>query len=492
MSSQTSQPNVLLIVSDQHRYDCLGHTSGYPLATPRLDALAQEGMRFRFAFTPVPLCTPARQALLTGRRPETHGGLWNYDIGPTDSGLARNEYTWTKALNRAGYRSRYFGKWHVSEQNDPTAFGYDEYLPLEAYETFRQARYPDVKYQNGWLGETDPIPLEDSRTHWFAERASAAITELATGGAPWHVRVDFVEPHLPSRPAKPFADLYPPESIPPWGGFADQFLNKPYIQQQQLMNWRVEDYGWADWAPTVSRYFGLISQLDDAIGRLLDTLEATGAARDTLVIYTSDHGDMCGSHRMMDKHYVMYDDVVRVPLIVRWPGVTEPGAVREELVYSALDLAPTLTEVSGADPSPLFTGRSLIPLLPRPGDPADERQEIVSTYNGHQFGLYTQRMLRTRRWKYIWNATDVDELYDLDTDPHELVNRIEDMSASTALQELREQLYRILVAEGDRIVDNPWLADQFRSGRKLATRPNAALGGDIPCHGEDGPRPATS
>jgi arylsulfatase A-like enzyme len=472
VTTQPKQPNILLIVSDQHRQDSLGHTSGYPLGTPRLDALAAQGVRFGSAYTPVPLCTPARQALLTGRRPETHGGLWNYDLGPSDSGLAPDQYAWPQALRAVGYRSRYFGKWHVSEQHDPTSFGYDEYLPLEAYEAFRRERHPDVEYHNGWFGEPDPVPLEDSQTHWLAGQACEAITELAAGDEPWHVRVDFIEPHLPCRPAKPFADLYPPETIPPWSGFPDEFVNKPYMQRQQLVNWRVEGYDWSDWAPIVSRYFAIISQLDDAIGRLLDTLDAVGAACDTIVIYTSDHGDMCGSHRMMDKHYVMYDDVVRVPLIVRWPGVAEPGVVRDDFVYNALDLPPTLTAAAGADPSPSFCGRSLLSLLGVRAGSDTVRQEVVSTYNGQQFGLFTQRMIRTRRWKYVWNATDVDELYDLEVDPDELFNRIDDAAVATDLQELRDRLHEILLVEGDRIVANPWMADQFSSGRKLASRPD--------------------
>lgn len=460
--SEGRQPNILLIVSDQHRYDCMGHTSHGRVRTPHLDGLARDGARFTSAFTPAPLCTPARQALLTGRRPEAYGGLWNYDLGPSETGLTPDVYTWTAALQEVGYRSRYLGKWHVSERDDPTAFGYEQYVPLEAYPTWRRERYAEVGHDSGWFGEIDPVPLGVSRTHWLAEQACDVVRELAGGDRPWHVRVDFLEPHLPCRPVREFADRYPPESVPPWGGFADEFVNKPYIQRQQLVTWGVDQWTWHDWAPVVARYFGIISQLDDAVGRVLAALEESGAADDTIVVYTADHGDMCGSHRMMDKHYVMYDDVVRVPLLLRWPGVVEPGTVREDLVSNALDLPPTLVDAAGAKPSPAFVGRPLL-------TSAEDRHEVVATYNGQQFGLFTQRMLRTRHWKYVWNATDVDELYDLHADPHELVNRIADPPPGARLPELRRRLHDILVADGDRIVDNPWLAEQFRTGRKLAT-----------------------
>jgi arylsulfatase A-like enzyme len=127
------------------------------------------------------------------------------------------------------------------------------------------------------------------------------------------------EPHPPYRPAQAFDEKYSAEDIPRWGSFDDMFAGKPYIQKQQLLSWGIEHYGWNEWVPIVARYYAVISQMDDAIGRVLRVLDELGMKGNTIVVYTSDHGDMCGSHLMMDKHYVMYDDVVRVPLIVLWP-----------------------------------------------------------------------------------------------------------------------------------------------------------------------------
>ncbi|QOR70661.1 sulfatase-like hydrolase/transferase [Ruania alkalisoli] len=463
-----TSPNILLIVSDQHRWDCAGYAQRCPVRTPTLDALARSGTRFDSAFTPIPLCVPARQSLLTGLRPEYVGGLWNYDLGPKGTQLDPGAMTWSRLLPSRGYRSRYIGKWHVHADADPRDFGYDEYVPLEAYDQRRAHRHPGAHVDGGWFGGIDPVPTEDSRTHWSADRAAEFITRSTR--QPWHVRVDFVEPHLPCQPTAEFADQYPAREIPPWGSFAESFAGKPYIQRQQLHSWGVENFTWEDWAPMVSRYYASITQMDAAIGRIMTTIAETGQLEDTLVIYTSDHGDMCGSHRMIDKHHVMYDDVVRVPLVLSWPGTVPAGEINDAFVHNTLDLATLLYRVLGDDGTPTHGA----PLVEPDGgrwhvnEALSARDHVVSTYNGQQFGLYVQRMIRDRRWKYIWNPTDVDELYDLHSDPDELDNRIGDSSASAVLAGLRRQLYDDLLADGDRTVDNDWVRTQLLDGRKLA------------------------
>lgn len=468
--SDERRPNVLLIVADQHRADCVGALGLYPIRTPHLDALAASGTLYTSAFTPIPLCVPARQALLTGARPERFGGLWNYDQGPLVQALSPEAYSWPRELQRLGYWTQYLGQWHVNPDHGPTAFGYERYVGLEAYEEWRKEHFPGLSIGEGWLGAVDPVPVEKSRTHWFAAEARKFIEQASTRPEPWHLRLDFVEPHLPCTPCAEFASQYLPEAIPAWPGARDPLVGKPYIQRQQRVTWGVAEYTWEDWAPMVARYYAVISQLDDAVGRVLGALRETGQDDSTFVIYTSDHGDMCGSHGMIDKHYVMYDDVVRVPLIVRLPGSRAPSGRVDDFVVNALDLPVTITEAAGLPPPPGCRGR----ILPRGDDreplasALSPRAAVVSTYNGQQFGLYSQRMIRTREWKYVWNATDVDELYDLQHDPAELINRIADDSVSGLVADLRATLYAELIDEGDRLVANPWLRSQFLTSSKLS------------------------
>ncbi|SDW13627.1 sulfatase-like hydrolase/transferase [Paenibacillus sp. CF384] len=465
-------PNILLITADQLRYDCVGYSCVYPVQTPNLDRLAAQSTAFHHAYSHIPVCCPARQSMLHGRRAETIGALWNYNAFLPVGSLQPEHYTWSAALAQNGYRSAFLGKWGVNPSEEPTSFGYDSYVSETEYREFRKNRYPELAYTNGYFGETNPIPLEDSETHWFAERAIEAIDQLNTGEEPWHVAVHFAEPHLPCRPAGRFADMYDPEEIPEWHGFRETFEGKPYIQQQQLVSWGVENYTWADWAPVVARYYGIISQLDEAIGRILDALEQNGAAENTVVIFTADHGDMCGSHRMMDKHYVLYDDVVRVPLMISWPGRLQSGAAIEDFVYNLLDLGPTVLELAGIgdEPPVKFHGQSIVPPLLNGSGPTQDfigRDEIVASYNGQQFGLYTQRMIRTRTWKYIWNLTDTDELYDLQSDPAELANVIGEAANGEVVAELRQRLYDRLAADEDPVVTNEWTRRQLLNGAKL-------------------------
>jgi arylsulfatase A-like enzyme len=198
---------------------------------------------------------------------------------------------------------------------------------------------------------------------------------------------------------------------------------------------------------------------------VLETLVQFGAADGTVVIFTSDHGDMCGSHRMMDKHYILYDDVVKVPLIIKHPGMG-PAQIREEFVYNMLDLPPTLLDMLDLPPPSFFHGRSLLPLLNREAV-EDWRTDIVSTYKGQQFGLYTQRMLRTAKWKYIWNTTDIDELYNLEQDPAELTNLIYEERHAELVREYRKTLYERLFKEGDGLVQNEWIRNQLLQNNKL-------------------------
>ncbi|WP_432889894.1 sulfatase-like hydrolase/transferase [Kribbella sp. CA-245084] len=467
------KPSILLIVSDQHRLDCVGASGSYPVSTPRLDALAAQGATFSSAYTPIPLCTPARQSLLTGRRPETTGNLWNYDLGPRIPALDPASYSWPRELQKLGYRSRYLGKWHVNPDHDPTDFGYDDWVPLDAYDRWRAQQYPDSSLLEDWFGEVDPVPTADSRTHWFADQTADFIREATASGQPWHARLDFLEPHLPCQPTAEFADRFPVDAIPQWRDFEDPLERKPYIQRQQLLNWGVEDYTWEDWAPIVARYYAVIAQLDDAIGRVLDAVDEAGAAADTLVVYTTDHGDMCGSHGMMDKHYVMYDNVVRVPMIMSWPGMIAEGNVIDGFAYNTLDLPPTISTLTGIPAPPGAQGLALFDHVDTgliPTAALEAREQVVSTYNGQQFGLFIQRMIRTRSWKYVWNPTDVDELYNLDDDPEELVNRIGDDSSTRILADLRKRLYEQLLHDEDSFVENEWMARQLLTGRKLPTR----------------------
>jgi len=459
------KPNILFIISDQHRYDCIGTSNKYPVITPNIDRIASEGMWFNNAYTPIPICCPARQSLLCGRRSESFGALWNYDITLPIPALPPSSYTWVKQLKTEGYQNILLGKWHINPDFGPLDFGFDKYIKPR-----------NLPNKNGFFGGESQVGHDETNTWWLAENAIKEIEDSTRNGEekPWNMMLSFDEPHLPCNTIKEFADLYAIDDIPKWDGFDDTFKDKPYIQRQQLVNWNTEKMSWEDWAPSVRNYYAVITQMDAAIGKVLDKLDELGIADNTIVIYTSDHGDMCGSHKMLDKHYVLYEDVTHVPLVVKYPGVIPKNTKTSAYSVHFLDIAPTILELCGLEkPEGVeFHGRSLMNILKTGGViPQGWRDEAVTTYNGQQFGLYTQRSIVSHEWKYVWNLTDVDELYNLHDDPGELHNLMpKKLELSEILADLRLRLYNTLCQEDDRLViynGRSWIKAQLLEGRKL-------------------------
>ncbi|MBN1669746.1 MAG: sulfatase-like hydrolase/transferase [Kiritimatiellae bacterium] len=454
-------PNIVLIHSDQHRADCLG-VNGHPLLrTPNLDRLAAEGVNYTRAFTPTPICSPERASLLTGRWPSRHGCLSipGAEIyRPADGGLP----LFSRVLRDAGYRLGYVGKVHAELDGSPLDWGFHEFVGLHEYGPWRAAQgLPPLPRVNGWFGETDPhIGADRSRIAWGAAHAVRMIEACRDDARPFFVRWDPAQPHLPNVVPEPYASMYPPETIPPWPSFGDELAGKPYVQGRQRRLWKVDGWSWDRWAPIVGRYLGEISLIDHEVGRLLAALDRLGVADNTAVIYTTDHGDMCGGHGMIDKHFIMYDDVMRVPLIVRFPGGRPAGRTCEAFVLHALDLAATFCALAGAETPEGFAGRCL-PETPGAA-PAPEREDVFGMWHGGQLGSWTQRMVRNRRWKLVYNFSGEDELYDLETDPAELRNRAADPACKDELARLRRRVAAWMEAIGDPML-NAWIRAELEA-----------------------------
>ena len=449
------KPNILLILADQFRYDCLESVGKNPIKTPNLNRLTKEGTLFSNAYTPTPVCAPARQALLSGRQADSFGALWNHDFIPTKT-LSPDDDYWTKQLQKVGYKNAFVGKWNSSSEGSPLLFGFEKYVDVGDYGKFVSERYGKVDYTGGWLGENNPVPTDLSKTHWLSDNTNAIIEEYAKSENPWHIRLDFTDPHLPCRPSAPFNQMYNPKTLPPWDSFGDTLENKPYIQKKQLENWDIEGMSWEDWSPCVARYYAMITQLDDAVGKVLNKLDSLNLTDNTIIIFSSDHGDTCGGHGMIDKHYILYDDVTRVPLIVRYPELFKAGEICDEFVSNCLDIAPTVEEICELPMAGKRHGLSLLKRMKKEGD-----NFSVSTSNGQQFGLFTQRCIRTMQYKFIWNLTDIDEFYVITDDPGEKINLIDDPKYKVIITELKKSLHHALYNLDDPFVKAGWVNKQL-------------------------------
>lgn len=342
-------------------------------------------------------------------------------------------------------------------------YGFGRHISRAELAREREEHVGAVKFTNGFFGESDPAPLEYNNTHITARRAIEELRRLHETGKPWYLHINCPEPHLPCRPSAPFDTMYDPAEIPMWAGFDEDFEGKPYIRRQQLYNWGLESRGWDEWSKTVALYYGMVSQCDDAFGRVLAELDRLGERENTIIVYTTDHGDMCGSHRLIDKHYNMYDDICRVPMVIAWEGHIIPRRTGG-FTHNCLDLGPTLLGLAGIEyPDGAFHGADLSRVLLEGRD--TDAKYAVSTYNGQQFGLFCERMITDGKLKYVWNLTDVDELYDLELDPGELVNRINDDAYAEQVAVLRRELYNELKRCSDGIIG--WTGRQLTEGRKL-------------------------
>ncbi|MCU4972743.1 sulfatase-like hydrolase/transferase [Halobacteria archaeon AArc-m2/3/4] len=466
-SASSSRPNVLLVLTDQERYDCSA-ADGPPVETPTMDRLSSEGMRFERAFTPISICTSARASLLTGRFPHNHGMLNNsHEADAIQANLPTELPTFSEELVEAGYDLTYTGKWHVGNDQTPETFGF-EYLGGsdkhhdDIDEAFREYRADlgtpvdetdledEIHTSTGtFVAATTPVDVEATRAAFLADRTIDAIEAHADGDtdAPFFHRADFYGPHHPYVVPEPYASMYDPDEIDPWDTYAETFDGKPAVHEEFVDYRGVREFDWDTWAEAAAKYWGFVTMIDDQLERVLDALEGAGLADETAVIHAADHGDFVGNHRQFNKGPLMYDDTYRIPLQVRWPGVVEAGSVCERPVHLH-DLAPTFLEMADVAIPEGFDTRSLVPLLEGEGsdgengdDTDDSRPDSVfAQYHGDEFGLYTQRMVRTGEYKFVYNGPDRNELYDLEADPAELQNLIDHPGYDDAREAMQERL----------------------------------------------------
>jgi len=459
MSDREVRPNILMIVSDQERSDVLGCYGG-PCRTPAIDGLAADGVRFETCLAPTAICSPTRASFLTGLYPHGHGILNNtHEPDALRVALAPGVVTWSELLRDAGYRLGYVGKWHVG-RGRPEDFGFHDVAAAKdvvagANDEAIVESEPDLlepvyaRYPNGRLliAGIDPRPMEATETRRDADAAIGLLRRYAELDAPFAIRLDFEGPHHPYMPTRSFAALYDPEAIPPWPNFDEDASTKPAAQQRLIEQRGVAGWRWADWQPVVARYFGFVSYIDFEIGRVLAALEELGLDGTTVVIHTADHGDMTGSHGgQFNKGPLMYDEVCRVPLIVRDPRSASRGVSRAPVGSPAL--MPTILDLAGVtEPA----GLHVTSLRPAVADPAGVPRggAAFAEYHGDEWGLYSMRMIRTETAKYVYSPHGTDELYDLEADPFERFNRIGDVGLVALRSELRRRLREWMVATDD-------------------------------------------
>lgn len=452
-----ARPNVLMIVTDQERYDIVGANGSAICQTPNLDGLADAGVRFEHVFVPSALCSPSRASMLTALYPHSHGILNNtHGDDALRTELPAGLWTFPEALATAGYRTGFVGKWHVGRATGPGERGFADvvsvpYSVAQAEDDRALVEPIEVAFRGDrmTIAGIDPRPMEATETWRDTTAAISLLERYAQLDEPFFLRLDYEGPHHPYMPPEPYASMYDPASISPWPNFTEVGATKPAAQRRLLAQRGVEGLKWADWQPIIARYLGFMTFIDAQIGRLLERLRALGLEDTTIVVHTSDHGDMTGSHGgQFNKGPLMYDELYRVPLIIRDGRPAGRRGTASSLV-STLDLGPTILDLAGVPVPGGLHGRSLVPILADPDRTDPGRDAVFGEYHGEEWGLYSQRMVRTKSAKYVYSPHGLDELYDLEQDPHERENRIEDEAFRPLAEALRRRLADWMVATND-------------------------------------------
>ncbi|MDV7141805.1 sulfatase-like hydrolase/transferase [Tropicimonas sp. TH_r6] len=439
--------NMVLFVTDQWRWDTLNDPS-HPAILPNLQGFREESTSFPNAFTTVPLCTPARGTLFTGKLPHQNGTIDNvqgtsfYPHGK----LHPAQTTYLERLAADGYDVAFVGKWHLGDgtihdrgiKDVSLSDGGDLPIMTTADVTFAEPR------KSPYYGTiTDGVPLDEQRVDAAIEK----LEELASAGRPFCLVVCLHGPHFPHHVPKEYVDLYddlPSDFMP--DNWCPQFSEEGKPVAQSASYWPCQDTSHMtqdDWRRTAQHYWGFCSYIDALFGRLRRAISENDLDESTAIAFTADHGEMLGAHGWFDKGPFFYEEVMRIPMMIRAPGRDQ--GISKDAFVSFRDLFPTMMERTG--------GTALLDNEERQRSywqsTADHACYVYDAYQGRQFRF---RGIRDARYKYAWSPHDIEELYDLGNDPGERRNLAGDPRLGEVQADLKSRLFDWMNAEGD------WLA----------------------------------
>jgi len=435
------RPDVLLIITDQQRAECLGAAGNSDIRTPNIDALARDGVHFNECFCPYPVCTPSRYSIISGQYAHQHRAWSNH------SSLHPDIEPFPALLRDAGYRTAAVGKMHytptyqdvgfdqmiLSEQNGPGRWDDDYHRELKAEKLFDWNDLEDQQheYRKGARKEywesfgaiPSNLPKEFHSTEWIGDKALDQINGWS--GDPQLLTVSFVKPHHPFDPPSEYKDAYDPARLELLPGWSDQCfdhdleLSRGYFPNEQLDE--------AALRRVMSLYYAGIEHIDLQVGKLVSALRRKKRYNSTLIIFTSDHGEYLGHHHLLLKGNYMYDPLSRVPLVVKHPDSKDAGTKSDALV-NLIDLAPTILTAAGSSVPKAMPGTDL-------ATPPDDRDTMFSEdHRGDQV------MVRTRSHKLLLHrGTASTQLYDLERDPQEMNNLATGDTDQDVLQSLKDK-----------------------------------------------------
>ena len=445
--------NLLFIGVDQLRWDVVGPNKCQPVATPNLDRLIKNGVSFERTYATSPLCTPSRGSMFTGDYAFSHGMGTNCDMYHALGTELRNpDQLLHKDLMAAGYRCGFVGIWLVGVAKSPgdygfvgeVAAGYGNLTTTKAFKAHLEKQglsysveptlffNPDQQTMAGgrWKG-----PVQSTPCHFQTQQIIAMLQDLSATEAPFFATVQYWDPHGPHLVSDEFYGSTDRDKIKPWANFNDDLKTKPArVKRERDDFYRLHPRHVDELVEYIGLYCDHVAMLDHEIGRLMASLESQGLIEDTLIVFTSDHGDMTGAHGGLIDKGLLYEEAMRVPMVFSHPDL-KPGT-RRGLALN-MDILPTALGLMGIE----FTPRQAEDLTPLVRDARRQgRKFLLAEYHGLRF-LYSQRMLVSDDgWKFIFSPGDYDELYDLNADPDELTNLADSNEHAEVLARMRAAL----------------------------------------------------
>jgi len=465
------RPNILFIMSDDHTSQAISAYGGIladVCPTPNIDRIANEGMLFENCFVTNSICTPSRSAIFTGKYSHKNG-VYKF------TALDQSQPTLPKMMQKTGYHTCLIGKYHL--HSNPVGLDYWSILP-------GQGRYHDPEFiemgdesASGWVRNGKRTEYKGHSSDVIADKALDYLKNRRVKDKPFMFFCHFKAPHDTWECAERYRDFLKGVEIPEPSNLFDDYEGRSDMLRKQLQYIGSEWGNHTNFAEETAhlegkakkkmqyqlymkKYLRCVKGVDDNVGRILDYLDESGLAENTIVMYTGDQGFFLGEHGLYDKR-IMYEEALRMPFLVRWPGQVEPGSTSKGMILN-VDFAPTMLEAAGQQPHPEMQGCSFVPLL-MGRTPADWRKSMYYRYYYSHFETEPHYGVRTYTHKLIYfDRIDQWEFYDLRKDPAEMNNLYNDPSQQEIIADLKRELKRLQTELGDDpkdVGDHPNMGD---------------------------------
>lgn len=480
-------PNIVFLLSDHQLFYRHGWDDGNRPLRPHFDRFVEKGVEFTNAYSATPLCAPVRRTMLNGQFPHKHKNYYN------DSKVPYEEETYLRKLNDMGYKNYYFGKWHagdgkalsagqhcegfscdgygnpyltdtykdyINKRNLPTAEHYIHYdftakrLRDEGF--FKKLEQGKLyKCESSWAGEhaagVTVTPRDTHESFFLANLACEQLEKVVKDEGPFHLRVDFWGPHQPFFPTQEYVDMYDPKSINQYGNFDDDLTNRADVHKIDG-NYKISNpddmkliypnpIPWEDWQNVLTYAYAHQTMIDDAHGVIIAKIKELGLEENTVIIWATDHGDSLASHGgHFDKASFMSQEVLRVPLAIKWPKNIPTGQKRDQLV-SNIDIPLTIVDIAQTAFTHEVHGTSLMPLALNGNAPW--REDFMCETAGHGYiEKIHGRALIYSNFKLVLFENQLEELYDLDKDQYEMNNLAYEVAYASIKDDLLNRLRR--------------------------------------------------